>query len=90
MRAAEGTIRESAGDQTVLLDPSGREVFTLNRVGSLVWTIISESAGSTRDSVVDRAVEELAATFPTVDRGTLANDVDAFVDELIDSGLVTD
>lgn len=75
---------EVVDGQAVLVDPNGRELLTLNAVGTVVW----QALDGTRDEA--GIVESLSEQFPDVERNDLVRDVDAFITELRSSGLVAD
>jgi hypothetical protein len=71
-------------DQTVIVDPRRREVHVLNGVGSAIWDLLSETK-----NVIDLvAALEHDGRFDA-DFDTIAADVQAFLSDLIDKGLVT-
>lgn len=72
---------EAVDGQAVLVDPDGRELLTLNHVGTLVW----EAIDGTRTE--GQLVDLLAEQFPEVDRSQIGSDVRAFIEELRASGL---
>lgn len=75
---------ETVDGQAVLVDPDGRELLTLNLVGTLVW----EAIDGTRSE--GELVDLLAGQFPDVERNQIGTDVRIFIGELRSSGLVTD
>jgi len=75
---------ETVDGQTVLIDDSGKELITLNAVGSMVWAMLD----GTRDPTA--VVDEITAAFPDVARETIYDDVSAFLAELQVSHLVLD
>jgi hypothetical protein len=77
-------VFDTVDDKAVLVDPSGRELITLNRVGTLVWQLLD---GSRDLADLSRAV---ATDFPAVPADRVAADVEAFVTELALLGLATD
>jgi len=76
-------VFDTVDDKAVLVDPSGKELITLNRVGTLVWQLLD---GSRDLAELSRAV---AADFPTVAADRVAGDVEAFVAELTRLGLLS-
>jgi len=66
----------------VLVDSQGRELLTLNAVGTVVWKAL--------DGTTDRQgiVQSLSAQFPDVKPADIGRDVDAFITELRSSGLL--
>lgn len=73
-----------AGSRAVLLDASGTELITLNPVGSLVWNELD----GRRDA--DELAASLHEKFAGVELTELRADVAAFLDELVELGLVVD
>jgi hypothetical protein len=73
---------EVVDGQAVLVDPDGRELLTLNAVGTLVWEALD---GTHREAGIVGVLEE---HFPDIDRARLETDLRAFLDELQDLGLV--
>lgn len=75
---------EIVDGQAMLVDPTGKELLTLNRVGTLVW--------ETLDGTLDVAgvTDRLLTQFSDVTRDALAQDIRAFVDELTAADLVVD
>lgn len=68
--------------KAMLIDRDGREILTLNPVGTLVW----ESLDGTRTP--DGIVSAVCAAFPDAPRNTVEADVHAFIDDLRTSGLL--
>jgi hypothetical protein len=81
-RRATDVTHEEAGERSVLLDGEGANMTTLNPVGSLIW----------RELDGERSSAELAETlhgqFGDIDQATLQTDIDAFLSQLADDGLV--
>ncbi len=81
-RRAADVTHEDAGERAVLLDGAGSAMTTLNPVGSLIW----------RELDGDRSTSELAKVLAThfndVDQPTLEADIDSFLAELSEDGLV--
>ena len=75
-RRADGAYFELVDDKAVIVDPEGRELVTLNRVGTAVW----EALDGERDE--GSIVDELAGRFPGVARRQLEGDVNSFLAEL--------
>ena len=73
---------EVVDGQAVLVDPNGRELLTLNEVGTVVWQALD---GTTEPAEI---VHGLSAQFPDVDVAAIERDVAAFLDELRSSGLL--
>jgi hypothetical protein len=72
--------RKLAGEQ-VLVDAQRRRVHVMNGVGGVVW------AGIERAASVGEIVDEIVARY-RVDAPTARGDVDRFVRELVEAGLV--
>ena len=84
LRRNNEVVFDMAGERAVLLDASGRELITLNPVGSIVW---NELDGA-RDAAALAA--DLHGRFTGVDHDELTRDIDAFLDELAALGLAVD
>jgi Coenzyme PQQ synthesis protein D (PqqD) len=81
-RRSDDVVFEVAGDRAVLLDAAGKELITLNPVGSLVWQMLGEP----HDAAGVAAA--LHAAFPDVPKTKLEDDANAFLAELVASELV--
>ena len=81
-RRAAGASYEIIEGLAVVIDPEGRELVTLNEVGTLVW----EHLDGERD--VQALVEELWPGFDGVTRDEFERDVRAYLDELRDAGIL--
>ena len=77
-----GVTSEVVDGQAVLIAPAGKEVITLNAVGTLVWGALEAPRA------VEDVVDELLPRFTGVERQQLEEDVLAFVHELRDSELL--
>lgn len=77
-------VFEVTGDRAVLLDPSGKELVTLNPVGTVVWQLLDEP----RDA--GDVAAALHAAFPDVPMAKLEDDAKRFLAELAASDLVVD
>jgi hypothetical protein len=75
---------EVVDGQAVLVHPDGREMLTLNALGTRVW----EALDGTKDE--EAIVASLSAEFPDVDRSQIVEDVGAFIAELRRSKLLED
>jgi hypothetical protein len=75
---------EVVDGQAVLIDRQGRELLTLNAVGTVVWQALD---GTTDQKGI---VRTLAAEFPDVKSVEIEMDVRAFISELGSSGLLED
>src|SRR5947207_8545449 len=71
-----GVTSEVVEGQAVLIAPAGKEVITLNPVGTLVWGALESPRA------VQEVVDELLPRFTGVERQELEEDVLGFVDEL--------
>jgi hypothetical protein len=78
-----GVLFELFDDRAVLLDQEGRELLTLNAVGTLIWNAIEEPKD------LDRLEDELFPQLEGVDRETFSRDLRSFVASLRSEGLVT-
>ena len=83
-RRSPNVTYEIVDGRAILIDPDGRELLTLNGVGTIVWGCLD----GRRDEAA--LVSELADRFPEVDRATLADDVAAFLRQLEGSALIVD
>ena len=91
MRRTPGAIDSPAGDQVVILDASGTELFTLNEVGTVLWnTLGDDSNGSSEEEIVRAAVAKIRAEFDGASPEQIEADVREFLAELRAAGLVTD
>jgi hypothetical protein len=75
-RQAEGVLAEDLDGKAAIVDPEGKELITLNLVGSLVWNLLDGRRDV--DAVVSAVVEECAP----VEHRTVEVDVRAFLAEL--------
>ena len=82
VRRAPGVTSEVVDGQAVLIAPAGKEVITLNPVGTLVWGALESPRA------LDEVVDQLLPQFADVERQQLVEDVLAFVDELRESELI--
>lgn len=83
LRRSPEVTYEVVEGQAVLVDPSGKELLTLNQVGTVVWEAIH--GAKTEQELVD----EVESQFVDVDRQLIEHDVRAFLAELQLSDLVT-
>jgi hypothetical protein len=79
-RAPDAVWREIDG-RTAVISLDGGRVRTLNPVGSFVWSLLDGRP-------LDDVREALKARYPEVDPGELARDLEAFLDDLGQRGLV--
>ena len=82
-RRVDDVLFELVEGKAVLLDPGGRELITLNRVGSLVWNALDG-----RRDVGDLAAD-LVHELSGVTVATLEDDIAAFIQKLDRLDLVT-
>ena len=82
VRRSDDVVYEMSGNRAVLLDGTGRELITLNPVGSIVWNAMADSTPP------DALVAALADVFPAVPHQQLVDDVQSFLDQLSDAGLI--
>jgi hypothetical protein len=77
-------VYEVVDGEGLLIDPAGVELITLNSVGALVW--------QTLDGCLDAAglADALLPSFEGVTRGELERDIEAFLGELHEAGLVSE
>ena len=68
--------------RAVVIDPDGKELITLNEVGTLIW----EHLDGERD--VAALVDELVIEFDGVTREQFEHDLRAYLDELRDVGIL--
>ena len=69
------------GDEAVILDPASGTYFGLNEVAARILTLAGEP--TTVGQIVDRLLDEF-----DVERGVLSADVDAFVRDLAERGML--
>jgi hypothetical protein len=84
LRRSPDVTYEVVDGRAMLVDPAGKELITLNPVGTLVWETLDGALDV--DGITDRLLPQLEG----VTRITLARDVSAFVEELRAAGLVVD
>lgn len=82
LRRSPDIYYEVVEDKAVIVDPEGKELLTLNEVGTIVW----EAIDGEHDE--EALVDVVAARFPDVARETLDRDVRVFLDELKESELL--
>jgi hypothetical protein len=81
-RRAAGVTYEIIEGQAVVIDPEGRELVTLNGVGTMIWEHLDGRRG------VPELVDELLGNFDGVSREQFEADVIAYLDELREAGIV--
>jgi len=73
---------DDTGERAVILDSRGSTLITLNPVGTILWHELAEA----RDT--HELSRRLAAAFPDVDREQIHDDVEDFVSQLLDEGII--
>lgn len=81
VRLAEKLVWRKTEDGVVIVDPKGGNVQVLNGVGSDIWTLLSD--GKSLDEIGEFVVAEYE-----VEKEQATTDVNAFVDDLIERGLL--
>ena len=81
-RRAAGVSFEVTDGRAVLLDAAGSTMTTLNPTGTVLWRALE------RHLEPSELVGELAAVHTDVDPTRLTEDVERFLDALVDDGLV--
>jgi len=84
MQRTPDVTYEVVDGRAMIVDPSGREILTLNPVGTLVWEALDGALDV--DGLTDRLLPQLTG----VTRDVLRRDVAAFVDELTTGGLIAE
>ena len=81
-RRADNLVKEVVDDRAFLLDDRGAEMIVLNPVGTMVWDALDEPSDATAiaASLIDQ--------FADVSLEELARDVESFLEELREAGLV--
>ena len=75
-------IEAEVGGEIVLLHTKNWQYFEFDPTGAAIWTLLSEPRR------LDSLVDALIARFE-VDRGRCADETKAFLDEMLEQGLVT-
>jgi hypothetical protein len=75
-------IEAEVGGEVVLLHTQSWQYFEFDRTGATIWALLTEPRS------LDTLVEALTAQFD-VERGRCATETKAFLDEMIEQGLVT-
>jgi hypothetical protein len=81
-RRADDLPFRTLGEETVVVNTRTREVHVLNGTGSRIWTLLSPARS------VSDLVQALDGEFD-LEAEEAAGEVTAFVEELVDKGLVT-
>ena len=80
IRLVDGVLSEASGQRRIVLSADGSTMHTLNAVGaSIVEMLPSERS---------RILAGVAERYADVDLGRLADDLDEFIGELTDAGLI--
>jgi hypothetical protein len=77
-----GVVSDVVDGKAVLVDPGGREIITLNALGSVVWELVDGS----RD--VDEVCRLVGERHPDVAPEQISADVQSFVQELSRLGVL--
>jgi hypothetical protein len=77
-------VSDVVDGKAVLVDPAGREIITLNALGTLVW----DALDGTRD--LEQLCDGIAARYPDVPAARVDADVRVFLDELTRLDLLAD
>lgn len=78
----DGVLHQVVEGRAMLISPEGKEVVVLNATGTAAWDALADGGDPTA------LVAAVAATHPDVPVETITADVGAFLDELVDAGLV--
>lgn len=81
-RRAAGASYEVVDGQAVIIDPEGRELVTLNGVGTMIWEHLDGRRG------VSDLVDDLLPNFEGVSREEFERDVRSYLDELREAGIL--
>jgi hypothetical protein len=81
LRVAERNVWSELGDEVVILDLESSSYLGLDEVAAAIWNLLAEPR------TVDELEEYLLATYD-VDRAKLREDLDPFLEQLIERGLV--
>jgi Coenzyme PQQ synthesis protein D (PqqD) len=77
---AAGIVSEASGDRQVVLSADGSTMHTLNPVGSAIVRLLPRRRAE--------ILAELELLYADVGRDRLAGDLDGFIDELTEAGLI--
>jgi hypothetical protein len=81
---AGDVVGEEVDGRVVLFDPAGMVLLTLNGTGSIVWSALTQPRPP---SVL---VDEVLARHPDAERAAVTADVERFLGELRERGLIAD
>ena len=90
LRRAQDVVYEVVAGRAVLIDPAGVELITLNPVGTLVWQALDGDGDGDGDGDAATLAQRLLPEFEGVTAEQLERDIEAFLNELLDLGLVSD
>lgn len=73
---------QQVDDETILLDTNTQEYFALNELGTLIWDVLSfrQDLNAVKDAVLEKY---------DVDESTAQKDILAFMEMLLEKGLVS-
>ena len=78
---ASNAISTDLEGEAVILDTAASEYYSLNEVGTRIWTLLQEPR--TLEEIVDALLEEYS-----VDRDRCEKDARALLDEMVDMDLI--
>lgn len=78
-----GLIWREVDDGTVIVSPTAGKIRVLNQIGSTIWELVDGNRSVTAIEI------ELVETFADVPRERIAQDLQAFLTDLTERGLVT-
>jgi len=81
LRVSADTVSRQFGDQTVLVHLETNRIYSLNRTGARLWSLLS--AGLDRDEIVARLAREFE-----MDEDVVGQEVDAMLSSLREERLV--
>lgn len=81
LTAPSEAVAEALPNETIILDPEGRNYFSLTGVGTRVWELLQE--GTTRNSLVCTITTEY-----DVGQARAQEDIDALLEDLRRHGLL--
>lgn len=81
LQLKSGLLVQTIDEELIILDPSSDAYFGLNEVGLCIFNALEKSVST------DDIVQELVQTFE-VDASLAQQDVLAFIEELVQSGLL--
>jgi hypothetical protein len=78
-----GVLEDTVDGAAVIIDPDGKQIIELNRIGSLVWSSIDGTRDV--DALAGAVTERVGHTVPAEQ---IRSDVRSFLDELVSLGLL--